>query len=509
MSEPNASIVFSFDGDDDRSGTRRLVRVNASRARLVPALALSLLALGRSASGQRAVLAGTVVDKLARVPLPYSGISIVGRSDERLTSDSGAFRVDVDPGVVRLHVRHVGFTPVDTQFTVSEHDTTHLTIELSRIPVTLAAMHVTDEPCRLPGAPTGGGDALPQVFEQLQLNAEQFRLVSTRYAFNSVVERQFSSLIEERRDSSKGAARVVLDTIDAVTKTDSITIPSNRQRRYRPGEVIVVADASPLGLRYAVQIPNLAVFADPEFVKHHCFRDGGDVELAGQHYRRIDFRAAEDIRDPDIDGTMYLDPETFVIRRSRIRLSRKSDPTASFDSVSVETVFEELVTGVPVITRTSGRNSLTAEASRERRPSRLPAGSRLVADLEVQRIREIRFTGDAPGAADPGRGDRQRPPKAIRVASSGHRRVVGVFDATTGDPLPGAVVRDSASGRSAVTDSTGIVRLTFVPRSSAVIQIDHTGFERESMPASLTLVDGTPITVVLRRTRGPVPPPGP
>ena len=478
------------------------MRVTASRALLIPALALPLLVATRSASGQRAVLAGTVVDKLARVPLPYSGISIVGRSDERLTSDSGAFRVDVEPGVVRLRVRHVGFTPVDTQVTVAEHDTTRLTIELTRIPVTLAAMHVTDEPCRLPGAPTGGGDALPQVFEQLQLNAEQFRLVSTRYAFNSLVERQFSRLIEEPRDSSKDAARGALDTVEAITNTDTITIPSNRQPRYKPGEIIV-AVRSPLGPRYAVQIPTLAVFADPEFVKHHCFRDGGDVELAGQHFRQVDFRAAEDIRDPDIDGTMYLDPETFVIRRSRIRLSRKSDATASFDSVSVETTFEELVAGVPVITRTSGRNSLTTEASREQRPSRAPAGSRFLADLEAQRIRDIRFTGDAPGAADPGHGDHKRASKAIRVSSSGRRRVVGVFDAATGDPLSGAVVRDSASGRSAVTDTTGTVRLTFVPRSSGVIQIDHPGFERESMAVSLTLTDVTPITVVLRRMRAP------
>ena len=309
-------------------------------------------------------------------------------------------------------------------------------------------MHVTDEPCRLPGAPTGSGDALPQVFEQLQLNAEQFRLVSTRYAFNSVVERQFSRLVEERRDSAKGATRISLDTIDVVTNIDTITIPSNREHRYKAGEIIV-AERSPLGPRYAVLIPTLSVFADPEFVKHHCFRDGGDVELSGQHFRRIDFRAAEDLHDPDIDGTMYLDPETFVIRRSHIRLSRRSDATASFDSVSVETTFEELVAGVPVITRTSGRNSLTEEASRAQHPPQLPAGSRFLADLEAQRIRQIRFIGDAPGAADAGRGDRQRSPKAIPVSSSGQRRVL---------------------------------------------------FQRETMAVSLALADVNPITVVLRRT---------
>lgn len=469
-------------------------------ARFVAALAM----IPYLAGAQTGHLVGRVVDKLAGVALPFSGVSLVGQSSDRFTSDSGAFQFDVAAGTIRLRVRHVGFTPVDTQLVVRANDTTRVTIELARIPVTLAAMQVTDVPCRLPGAPTAGGDALPQVFEQLQLNAEQFRLVSTQYPFNSVVERRFSHLVEEPKPGrSAAAARPLADTVEVVTRTDSITVRSDPRWHYKPGDIIVTSGVSVLGVRYAVMIPTLAVFADPEFVKHHCFQDAGEATVDGQTFRRVDFKAAEDIRDPDIDGTMYLDPTSYVIRRSVISLSKKSRYTSSYDSVVVETTFDELVSGVPVITFTTGRNVLT---SGDRRPSgaaNAPDGSHIISDGELQRVREIRFVRDVPGSSDATTPNR-RAPRVVRLdGPSGHHRVIGVFDAESGDPVAGAAVRDSASGRSALTTATGTVSLGFVPRSSAVIQIEHTGHERVSTPVSLTLTDTLPLTIVLRRSRVP------
>jgi hypothetical protein len=472
--------------------------------RLCAAVLLGLTGAPTHAWPQTGHLVGHVVDRLAGVALPFSGVSIVGLSADRFTSDSGAFQFDVEAGTIRLKVRHVGFTPVDTQIVVRANETTSIKIELSRIPVTLAAMRVTDAPCRLPGAPTASGDALPQVFEQLQLNAEQFRLVSTQYPFTSVVERRFSRLlVEPKQQKTADSSRAGVDTLEVVTKTDSINVPSDQRWHYKPGDIIVTAGASVLGVRYAVMIPTLAVFADAEFVKHHCFRDGGDIAVDGQTFRRVDFKAAADIGDPDIDGTMYLDPSTLVIRRSVISLSRKSRYTISYDSVVVETTFDELVSGVPVITRTRGRNALTADAGRPNRGSSLPGGSRFISDGELQRVREIRFVKDAPGSSDAATPSRSAP-RAVRLdGPSGHHRVVGVFDGESGEPLAGTAVRDSATGKSALTSATGTVSLAFVPRSNAVIQIDHTGYERVSVPVSLTLTDTLPVTIVLRRSRAP------
>jgi hypothetical protein len=456
------------------------------------------------AVAQTGHVTGRVVDKLAGVSLPFSGVSVVGGAGtDRLTSDSGAFQFEVPPGTIRLRVRHVGFTPVDTQLVVRANDTTRVRIELTRIPVTLAAMRVTDEACRSPGAPTAS-DALAQVFQQLQLNAEQFRLVSTQYPFASTVERRFSHLVEEPKARPKSDFfRQFADTVEVVTKTDSIDIPSDQKWHYKPGEIIVVSGASILGVRYAVMIPTLAVFADPEFVKHHCFHDAGEAMLDSQTFRRVDFKAAADIHDPDIDGTLYLDPATYVIRRSVISLSKTSRYTVSYDSVVVETTFDELVSGVPVITFTTGRNVLARSGGKPRLGVNLPEGSRMLDDEEAQRVREIRFVREAPGSTDAASPSR-RAPRVVRLDGPiGHHRVMGVFDAESGDPVVGAAVRDSASGRSALTTATGTVSLGFVPRSNATIQVEHAGYERASMPVSLTLTDTLPLTVVLRRARAP------
>ncbi|HEV8445931.1 MAG TPA: carboxypeptidase regulatory-like domain-containing protein [Gemmatimonadaceae bacterium] len=469
-----------------------MILVRAAALSLIPCLVVA----------QTGHVVGSVVDKVAAVALPFSGVSVAGLSTDRLTSDSGAFQIDLPAGMIRLRVRHVGFTPVDTQLVVRANDTTRVRIELSRIPVTLAAVRVTDEACRSPGAPTAS-DALAQVFQQLQLNAEQFRLVSARYPFTSVVERRFSHLVEEPKPRQKSDSVARADTISVITKTDSIQVPSDQKWHYKPGDIIVASGVSVLGVRYAVMIPTLAVFADAEFVKHHCFHDVGETTVDGQTFRRVDFKAAQDIDDPDIDGTMYLDPATYVIRRSAISLSKKSRYTSSYDSVVVETTFDELVSGVPVITFSVGRNVLPRSGGRPGRANSLPDGSRMLDDEESQRVREIRFIHDVPGLGDASTPDGHAP-RVVRLGgSSSRRRVLGVFDAESGAPVAGAAVRDSASGKSALTTATGTVSLGFVPRSSATIQVERAGYERASMPVSLTLTDTLPLTVVLRRVRAP------
>jgi hypothetical protein len=156
-----------------------------------------------------------------------------------------------------------------------------------------------------------------------------------------------------------------------------------------------------------------------------------------------------------------------------------------------------------VITRTAGRNMLTLDGGRPNRGSQLPSGSHIISDGELQSVREIRFVRDVPGASDAATTNR-RAPRVVRLdGPSGHHRVIGVFDGESGDPVVGAAVRDSASGRSAITTATGTVSLGFVPRSSAVIQIEHAGYERASTPVSLTLTDTMPVTIVLRRSRAP------
>ncbi len=437
-------------------------------------------------SAQSGVLAGQVVDKEANVPLPYAGVSIIGRSIERLTGDEGRFRIpDLGAGVIHLRVRRVGYAPIDTQVTILANDTTTITLALAHIAVRLAAMHVTDEPCRLPGAPSLADANLAAVFEQLTLNAEQFRLVNKQYPFNATFDRYYSHLVTGRLASAGDSLDSNSDTVDVAMRSDTAWVRSDRPWKYKPGEVIVPAGIGLTGVQYGVEIPTLAVFADPDFIKTHCFQDAGEVTFEGQMLRRIDFRASAKIRDPDLDGSIYLDTSTFVIRRSQVSLSRPSEHASSYTSISVETFFDELVPGVPVIMRTNGRSTRTADAAQRDGSQALPQGERIFADAEEQRVRDIRFVHGAPNGRD---------------AAIHRSRLVGVFDGETGEALPRTVVRDSQSGKSVLTGALGSVGLTFIEQPNAVIIIEHAGFQREALTVSLTAHDTVPLTVVLRRS---------
>lgn len=51
--------------------------------------------------------------------------------------------------------------------------------------------------------------------------------------------------------------------------------------------------------------------------------------------------------------------------------------------------------------------------------------------------------------------------------------------------------------------ATGTVTLGFIPRTSAIAEIEYVGYERQAIAVSLTLSDTVPLTVILRRPRAP------
>jgi hypothetical protein len=459
--------------------------------RALAAIATCLLGAWPSiALAQHGALFGQVLDREANAPLPFSGVSVVGRPVERLTGNDGRFQIpDLEPGTIRVRIRRVGYSPVDTQIVIRPNETTQLAVQLTHIVVRLAAVQVTDELCTRPGAPSVANANLATVFEQLTLNAEQFRLISKQYPFNSIFDRYYGRLIESPPHAQGDSVATTFDTTEVMTRTDTAVVSSDRPRKYKPGEVVVPAGLGPLGVRYGVVIPDLAVFADPEFIKNHCFEDAGQVTLDGLTLRRIDFHAAAKIRDPDLDGSIYLDPATFVIRRSEIALSKPSEHAESYSSIGVETMFDELVPGVPFITRTNGRSTRTAAAAIDASRG-LEKGQLVIADLEQQRARELRFARAAPpGVA-----------QAIHLS-----RMLGVFDGGNGEPMAGVTVRDSASGKTVRTGVAGTVGLSFIARTSAVVIIEHPGYQREVASVSLTTRDSVPITIVLQRARRPAP----
>jgi len=76
-------------------------------------------------------------------------------------------------------------------------------------------------------------------------------------------------------------------------------------------------------------------------------------------------------------------------------------------------------------------------------------------------------------------------------------RFLGVYDATTGDPVEGAEVIDVLNGNKALTTKTGTVSLMFLPEGGSMVRVRKVGFEMQTLTVAISPADTVPITVVL------------
>jgi hypothetical protein len=79
-------------------------------------------------------------------------------------------------------------------------------------------------------------------------------------------------------------------------------------------------------------------------------------------------------------------------------------------------------------------------------------------------------------------------------------RLVGVFDARTGQAIEGAEVRDLKSNLSALTSTTGTVRLTFLPEGGGLVRIRKIGYAPLAEFILISAADTVPVTLVLTPT---------
>ena len=96
-------------------------------------------------------------------------------------------------------------------------------------------------------------------------------------------------------------------------------------------------------------------------------------------------------------------------------------------------------------------------------------------------------------------GGAQTPPRADSAAAANRYRfrLLGVYDAQTGDPLEGVEVGDILSKASAMTSKTGTVSLFFLPDGGALVRLRKIGYETQTLAVSISPADTNPITVTL------------
>lgn len=96
-------------------------------------------------------------------------------------------------------------------------------------------------------------------------------------------------------------------------------------------------------------------------------------------------------------------------------------------------------------------------------------------------------------------------PLAAQEAPAYRRRLLGVYDMQTGDPIEGAEVTDILGKLTATTSATGTVSLAFLPEGQTMLRIRKVGYTAKTMAISISPVDTVPFTVLLERSAQTLP----
>lgn len=321
-----------------------------------------------TAGAQEAIVRGTVVDEHGR-GLPYASVDIEATGQSVLTDDRGRFVLRAGgEGPHAIRVRQIGFTPLRHELRESTADT----LRMTRVALVLAPVRVTPRlKCTSAGfAGTSQAD-VALLFEQARMNAERHLLLATEYPVQYRLRRTERFL---REDGS--VARERIDTL--VQRTDTRT-------PYAPGSVLVAGARGATDIR----IPSLADVATPAFQGAHCFEYAGVDSLDGVPVHVIRFAPTARVKTPDVEGTLYIDASTALLRRGEFRLVALPSRGIFFSAVEVNSTYREIRPYLPLLAE--------VEASQVLRKVSFE-GEPLTRHHELRVLLDHRFIGAMPGA---------------------------------------------------------------------------------------------------------------
>lgn len=298
--------------------------------RVATALVLALL-LAASGGAQNTSFSAQVVSGESREPLPYAIVIMPTLSREQFANDSGVFIVgNVPSGPLQLRIRRLGFQPLDTIIDITP-TTGRIRIALRRVVTQLAAVTVrAHAPCKATDLGRPLEPALAEVVGQIKMNADQYDLLVRKYPVIYTME-----ITESSRMKSDGHVRVevIYDQPQFASKV----------WKYKRGEMV-----SRVGRDYAFNVPTVMALSNDEFLQNHCFHYAG-MTTDSLPLIRVDVVASEDLKEPDINGQIYVDPTNFQIRRTVFELSRRPRLARDLLDFEVTTEFKEVIPSISLI----------------------------------------------------------------------------------------------------------------------------------------------------------------
>ena len=289
-----------------------------------------------------AVLTGTLVDADADHPVPYGTVTLLGTDWAAFADANGAFRMGGFPaGTYIVRARQIGYAPKDTTVVIAPAPAiTTVTFHMHRIPALLRLVkvegHRSGRCTTNTGVPDSTADLpLARIFTQVRENADRFRLLADAYPYRyRRVERNILR-------SDPGG--------DSATSTDTVSYESRSRRAYHVGGVIY--DAADDGGRHRqyMYLPAFRDLADSNFLAVHCFTYGGTELADGNRLLRIDFRPADTITVPDVEGSIYLDSARLIVRRAVFRMTKPEAAKSPILGLTVTATYREVAPLIPVV----------------------------------------------------------------------------------------------------------------------------------------------------------------
>jgi hypothetical protein len=304
------------------------------------ALGAQVAAPGQSAapSSQSVTVSGEVVADGTGMPIPYATVKLLPLGRERFADRAGAFvYYSIEPGQYKLQLRMVGYIPVDTTVVVRANVPAIMTLTMKRIATALEAVEVTAPPrlCLFPDEMGFVSDPeLATILEEARKNAQREQLLRRTYPFEYKLAQSH-------------------DTYDPASRTsammyDTVTFRSDDSWRYRKGKVVSDDRNRIFGDIRLMRLPTVADLADRSFLSAHCFKYSGIVDENGKPAHRIDFSPDSALLKPDVEGSIYLDSATYMIRRAQFRLTRGGTVRPAILGMEVTTRYKEILPNVPL-----------------------------------------------------------------------------------------------------------------------------------------------------------------
>lgn len=289
-----------------------------------------------SPSGDGVTLTGEIVAEGTGTPIPYSTVRLQPVGRDRFTDRSGVFvYYAITPGQYKLQVRMVGYIPVDTAVVVKAGAPVFLTLAMKRIATALEAVEVKAPPrlCLFPDEMGFVNDPeLATILDEARKNAQREQLLRRTYPF------------EYKLAQSHDTYNVKLQTSSLLY--DTVTYRSDDNWRYRKGRVVSDDRNRIFGEVRLMRLPTVADLADRTFLSAHCFKYSGIVDEGGKPAHRIDFLPDSNLVKPDVEGSIYLDSATYLIRRAQFRLTRGGSVKPAILGMEVTTTYKEILPNV-------------------------------------------------------------------------------------------------------------------------------------------------------------------